>query len=157
MPDQERLNTGLELLRDLDASEGLAARHVPGLVLASRHDPLVPVAASEALAASAKTVVAWHEQGGHLLSQSDPVWCAQQIARFLDENFSSSTRIIKRFESAAHHYDAAATMQATVAAQLVEQSIFTNPPRQILDVGCGTGLVSAAISATLARGGHHGA
>ena len=51
---------------------------------------------------------------------------------------------VTRFDRAAAHYDAAAAFQARCAAALVAQITPSTPPRSILDIGCGTGLVAAA-------------
>lgn len=76
-----RLREGLVLLRDGDAS---VLRQAPGLVLAGRHDPLVPESASHYLAAKAPTsTLHWHETAGHLLPLQDPAWCAIQINQWI--------------------------------------------------------------------------
>jgi pimeloyl-[acyl-carrier protein] methyl ester esterase len=82
--DADRLREGLDELRGEDVSGIVSALDVPGLVLASRSDPLVPVAASEALAKKTRQAkLKWHERGSHVLPQSDPAWCAQAIKEFL--------------------------------------------------------------------------
>jgi len=80
-----RLRAGLDELREKDVSKKIAALNVPGLVLASRNDPLVPIATSDVLAHNAQLV--WHETAGHMLPQNDPVWCTTAIADFLKTNF----------------------------------------------------------------------
>lgn len=79
--DGPRLADGLELLERQKITETLA---VPSLVLASRNDPLVPVSASEALAARMQTAITWHDSGGHLLPLTQPLWCANAIRAFLE-------------------------------------------------------------------------
>ena len=78
--DAARLAGGLELLDARSLAKPLLA---PCLVLASRDDPLVPVSASEHLAAVASTTVTWSEEGGHLLPLSRDQWCADAIASFV--------------------------------------------------------------------------
>jgi pimeloyl-[acyl-carrier protein] methyl ester esterase len=82
--DRERLLKGLDRLRDADVTEKLASLLAPGLVLASQHDPLVPVAATDVLGEFASDGVAWNENGGHILPYKEPDWCAQKIASFLE-------------------------------------------------------------------------
>jgi len=57
--------------------------------------------------------------------------------------------IARRFDRAADGYDQAASVQAQIAAQLVQKAIqsFSNPPRAILDIGSGTGFVAEAAAA----------
>jgi pimeloyl-[acyl-carrier protein] methyl ester esterase len=86
-----RLRDGLDLLRDCDLGDVLAATEVPGLVLAARNDPLVPLAAGEHLARFARPHrLALHETGGHLLPQTDPAWCARMIAEFVATGFGAA-------------------------------------------------------------------
>ena len=80
-PDTEYLCAGLDMLRDrnLDSNQNLLR---PGLVIAARHDPLVPVEASLALATPARGIV-WHEEGGHCLPQTHAAFCADAICAFV--------------------------------------------------------------------------
>lgn len=82
-PDMEKLREGLDRLRDSEVGE-TAAQISPGLVLASRHDPLVPAGTSEALAHNKD--ILWHEGGGHILPQTDPAFCAHAIRCFMEEH-----------------------------------------------------------------------
>lgn len=78
--DTQRLTDGLALLETVCFSKLIG---VPVRVLAARRDPLVPLAASEHLAAAAETSVHWHDAGGHLLPLTAAAWCAAAIAAFL--------------------------------------------------------------------------
>jgi len=142
-PNAERLAAGLEMLRDIDVMEKLAAMSVPGRVLAGQNDPLVPAAASAALAKHASHGISWRD-GGHLLPQTEAQWCAEQIDRFA-RGLTASTRIVDRFSHAAPSYHKAATVQAEIAKRLVETARPHLPPKDILDLGCGTGLVTQEI------------
>lgn len=79
--DAEALQAGLDELRDKDVGT-MAAEISPGLVIASKNDPLVPIATSEVLAKD-KDIV-WHETSGHILPQSDPAFCAKAIREFME-------------------------------------------------------------------------
>ncbi len=82
-PHAARLREGLDTLRDSDIGE-TAANISPGLVIASRHDPLVPAATSEVLAKNKD--IFWHEGGGHILPHTDPAFCANAIQQFVEEH-----------------------------------------------------------------------
>jgi pimeloyl-[acyl-carrier protein] methyl ester esterase len=79
-PRIERLLESLDELLAIDIDGAL--RSMPGLALASRNDPLVPVATSEALAVPTAKIH-WHETGGHMLPQSAAPWCAEAIMDFV--------------------------------------------------------------------------
>jgi len=81
-PHVESLRDGLDVLRDASFDPAVVAG--TGLVLAAKNDPLVPIATSAALAASADRI-AWHAGGGHLLPQNATAWCAEQIVGFVDD------------------------------------------------------------------------
>ena len=82
--DAARLDEGLHWLRDWDARSVLDSDARPGLILASRDDPIVPAAMTEACFAGHPTLTLnWREEGGHLLPQTAPGWCAERIRAFL--------------------------------------------------------------------------
>jgi pimeloyl-[acyl-carrier protein] methyl ester esterase len=90
-PDQARLLNGLDELRDFDADPILGALDVPGLVLASDNDPLVPIATSEALGQRAKDGgMRVHPDAGHVAPLEDPDWCAEAVTDFLKTKFKGS-------------------------------------------------------------------
>jgi pimeloyl-[acyl-carrier protein] methyl ester esterase len=80
-PNTDALCQGLDELRDLDNND-LTASNVPGLVLASKNDPLVTAETSENLAKNKD--ILWHQTAGHILPHSDPHFCAIAIKNFLD-------------------------------------------------------------------------
>lgn len=88
-PDVQTLAEGLDVLNRCDAGTYPALAQCPGLILASPNDPLVPMAASEALA-TPNARLAVHETGEHLLPQSAPAWCADAITGFLRSAFSEA-------------------------------------------------------------------
>jgi pimeloyl-[acyl-carrier protein] methyl ester esterase len=82
-PDFERLRSGLDELQDGDIAADIEKLGAPGLVLAARNDGLVPVGVSEGLGRTVRDGgILWHENGGHVLPQSDPAWCAKAIENF---------------------------------------------------------------------------
>lgn len=74
-PDLSRLQTSLDHLRDWDARPDQ-----PDLALCGKADKVVPPALVRA--AFAAEITHWHE-GGHLLPQQDPEWCAEHIRAWL--------------------------------------------------------------------------
>ncbi len=80
-PDTERLCVGLDMLRggNLYGNQNLMC---PGLVIASRHDPLVPMEISLELASLARDSV-WHADGGHCLPQTHAAFCTDAIRVFV--------------------------------------------------------------------------
>ena len=73
--DPNRLLDGLDHLRDWDQRPGEV-----DLALCGKIDKVVPSALSSAT--FAPHIIEWHE-GGHLLPQQDPNWCADQIRAWL--------------------------------------------------------------------------
>jgi pimeloyl-[acyl-carrier protein] methyl ester esterase len=74
-PQRERLLAGLESLAAWDERPA-----VPDLALCGRSDPLIDAAMTRAC--FPEKCLAWHE-GGHLLPQEDPGWCAAQLRQLL--------------------------------------------------------------------------
>lgn len=79
--DEERLLWGLNVLRDDECDTDLTIKRQPGLILATRQDPLVPATMSEAMERYGELI--WHESGSHVLPQSDPEFCAHHLAGFI--------------------------------------------------------------------------
>jgi pimeloyl-[acyl-carrier protein] methyl ester esterase len=74
-PDRKRLLDGLDHLRIWDERPSQ-----PDLILCGESDKVVPPALSRASFAAG--TIQWHE-GGHLLPQQDPEWCADRIRAWL--------------------------------------------------------------------------
>lgn len=75
-PDRIRLQDALRAMRDAEAPRSSC----PSLALAGGCDPLLPGATSTDFGGQAVTL----PEGGHLLPQTAPAWCAAQISRFRD-------------------------------------------------------------------------
>lgn len=88
-PDKDKLSLGLDHLRDAEITTALETK-LPSMVLAASHDPIVPLATSQALAKHSMTVN-MHANAGHILPQSDPLWCANHIRQFIGSNFEVET------------------------------------------------------------------
>ena len=81
----ERLAADLALLLDVDVSASLAALEVPVLALATRDDPIVPAALTEAIFAQrANTHLVWQAHGGHALGYAGVDDCAVAVQTFLE-------------------------------------------------------------------------
>jgi len=92
-PNIERLRQSLDELRDFDSAD-VTGYALPGLVLASKNDPLVPQEISTNLAENKD--ILWHDTteqgvGGHILPHSDPEFCAKAIKDFLEKHGLAST------------------------------------------------------------------
>ncbi|MCW8916766.1 MAG: alpha/beta hydrolase [Magnetovibrio sp.] len=78
------LRDGLEALYEWDEREALDLLAAPVLALAGGADQVVPQNMSEAAFVGHNLVI--KADGDHVLPQSDPDWCAQQIQAFLEQN-----------------------------------------------------------------------
>ena len=76
----DRLRRGLLSLCERDARRRLSASGLRVLALAGRLDPIVPPAMTSDCFEPAAT--GWHDEGGHLLPLTDPVWCAARLRAF---------------------------------------------------------------------------
>jgi pimeloyl-[acyl-carrier protein] methyl ester esterase len=85
-PNDDQLREGLDALRDADIEKAAGIRRIPGLVLAGKHDPLVPVETSEKLGHYASDGATFDE-GGQILPQSNPDFCAATITQFMARHF----------------------------------------------------------------------
>ncbi len=84
LPPQAVLDDGLALLRDMDLRSIVPAIKQPTLLIHGAHDPLMPLAAAQWLAANmpnAKLDVCPH--AAHAPFISDPVHCAKLISEWL--------------------------------------------------------------------------
>lgn len=77
-----RLTEGLDWLMQWDASKAKQRLEIPMLALATRDDPIVPPAMTEAIWNDLG--VTWSEDGGHVLPMRHPRWCARHILEFAD-------------------------------------------------------------------------
>lgn len=80
-PNAETLRAALETLRDADVAD--IAASLPGLVIASFHDRLVPLATSQALAKGKEFVL--RKSDSHILPLTEPTFCAMAMRQFLEQ------------------------------------------------------------------------
>jgi len=147
---------GLEWLRDLDVRAAVRACPVPSVHLYGSADALVPAALAPVMATLApRGTVALLDGASHLPFVTHGELCWQHLDRLLAEaHLLARQRIPQRdkkavaasFGRAAASYDAVAGLQRTVAAALMEQ-VEPLAGRTVLDLGCGTGFVSAQLAA----------
>ncbi|MEG6509214.1 alpha/beta fold hydrolase [Methyloligella sp. 2.7D] len=76
---QERLAEGLDWLMQWEETEARESLKAPVLALASKDDPIVPQAMSDAIWGDA---VVWSAEAGHALPLRHPKWCAEKILEF---------------------------------------------------------------------------
>lgn len=74
------LEKGLDWLMHWDAEAAKKRLQCPVLALASRDDPIVPEAMSEAVWGAENIV--WSPDAGHVLPVKHPDWCARHVAEF---------------------------------------------------------------------------
>lgn len=85
LPPTATLVAGLNLLRDIDLRAQLPAIRQPTLLLHGAHDPLMPLAAAQWLAATLTQVqLAVLPDAGHAPFLSDAARCAALVTEFLD-------------------------------------------------------------------------
>ena len=75
-----RLGEGVDWLMHWDARGAKDALVCPILALASRDDPIVPLAMSQAI----WNEIVWSEDGSHVLPLRHPRWCARHVLEFGD-------------------------------------------------------------------------
>jgi malonyl-CoA O-methyltransferase len=149
------LDAGLQLLGQLDIRAALQASRIPGLHMYGINDVLVPAAAVDAIGQLVPNhwVIAM-EGAAHTPFLSQPELCWQHVdralfeARLLKRLPSSSRRktaVADSFSRAAPTYDSAADLQRHVAAQL-QTRLPANIDGMLLDIGCGTGAVTAQLA-----------
>jgi len=84
LPPQAVLDDGLALLRDMDLHLVVPEIHQPTLLLHGAHDPLMPLAAAEWLAATMPSAqLEVFPQAAHAPFISDPVHCAKLITDWM--------------------------------------------------------------------------
>lgn len=159
--DPAALRWGLELLRSLDLREALANLRLPAMHLYGAADALVPAGAVAAVAA----LVPHHwvsllDQVSHLPFLSQPELCNQHLERLLMEARLLPRRqtiqrakvaVARSFTRAAPSYDGAADLQRQVAAHLLELAQLPGEG-SVLDIGCGTGAITAQLAERQANG-----
>lgn len=148
------LTQDLQALRDEDQRHALAALPVPLLVLTGQDDPIVPASMTQAaFDGGPDSERHEREQAGHLLPVSDAPWCARHIAGFIRRltRAPRDPQIAARFGAAAHRYEDHAPIQRVTAERLAADiARLRLPPRpRILEIGCGTGLLTQALARRL--------
>ena len=146
---------GLKLLRDIDARAALQHCAIPGLHVLGNADALVPMTVGAQMAALApKHWLVMIDGAAHIpfISHADLCWQHLDrlvtIAKLRPRNAPlqrSKRDVAQSFGRAAATYDNAAQLQNQVAGQLLDQC--PTGVDLILDIGCGTGVVSAQLAA----------
>ena len=158
----EALAWGLGLLAQLDVRDELRDSNVPGLHIFGSADALVPASVAENISHIAPqhwTVLL--DSAAHLPFVSHAELCWQHLDRLLSSAgllqrapFAQRSKraVAQSFGNAAASYDNAAQLQRDVANNLLRQSEFTaqqtelSTPKTLLDIGCGTGGISAQLA-----------
>jgi malonyl-CoA O-methyltransferase len=156
----ETLAWGLDLLRQLDMRAALQASTIPGMHVYGNADALVPFAVVAKVAELApEHWLMIIDRAAHLPFISHAELCWQHLDRLIAlANLRprvlplqrSKQAVANSFSRAAASYDSAAQLQRTVAqqllAQLAAQQSAVRAGNCILDIGCGTGAISAELA-----------
>nr|WP_167668880.1 methyltransferase domain-containing protein [Allopusillimonas soli] len=153
-PNADTLRRDLLRLLNEDRRADLGSLGRPLLALASEDDEVVPPSMTRA--AFEPALLRWHVDGGHLLPRSDAQWCALRIREFLrglPDKVDRKRTISGRFAAAAGSYDAHARLQREVAGRLAQYiaALRLPPHPRILEVGCGTGLLTRALGGVFGK------
>ncbi|UTW44152.1 malonyl-ACP O-methyltransferase BioC [bacterium SCSIO 12696] len=143
-------NQALALLGELDNRRALAELPVPGLHLFGEQDVLVPAKAAANIAVlNRQQRVEVIANAGHSLQLSAAQQVIENVRQFLrvepEEAQLNKKNVADSFSRAAASYDGAAALQRKVADRLLEKIPSGVAPQSILDVGCGTGYLSAGV------------
>jgi malonyl-CoA O-methyltransferase len=154
-PTTAALSWGLDLLARLDGRAALHQSALPAVHIYGSADVLVPAAVANAVSVLApKHWVVLLDRAAHLPFVSHSELCWQHLDRLL-----ASAKLLKRprvqqrakksvadsFSRAAPSYDGAAALQRAVADNLL-MHIDAPVGATLLDLGCGTGAVSAELA-----------
>lgn len=136
----------LELLASLDNREAFAQLHQPGLHVLAEKDVLVPVAAEAALMAlNPQQQVHIIAEAAHAVHWSQPKQVMQLLQQFLQPEQIAKQAIANSFSRAAQTYDAVATLQRDVGANLLQKLQPDTQVGVVMDLGCGTGFFTNAL------------
>lgn len=141
----------LALLGEIDNRTALTHLKLPGLHLFADGDALVPVAAAQQIASlNPAQQVQQIASSSHCVFYSQQEQVAARIHDFLHaedkhRNNLDKQQVAQSFSRAAQSYDAAADLQRKVADQVLARTSNVSRPKTILDVGCGTGYLSAGM------------
>lgn len=160
-PASDTLLAGLEWLATLDEREALSSLKQPQLHFLAEQDALVPFELRRCIELQIADNPAAHVKAlpctSHLAPLEVPEVLAAALRAFLDlegikfAHAAAPPDLEKRtvaasFSRAATHYDSAAGLQRDVGERLLTWlDEWTGAPRNILDLGCGTGYFCPAL------------
>lgn len=146
---------GLDLLAQMDLREALKNTRILAAHIFGSRDALVPAQVAVEVSELASTHFSILIDGAaHVPFVSHAELCWQHLDRLLTVAKLLPRRppaqrekkaVASSFSRAAGSYDGAAGLQREVAAQLLAQSDFSRAAR-VLDIGCGTGAISAQLA-----------
>lgn len=155
-PSAAILETGLDYLGRADLRAACATVALPCRTLHGSEDRIVPVEAGRWLAARIPGVRYREVPGsGHDIPLRHPEIVAEEIAALSEapppSDGSDARDVAARFSRAARTYEARAAIQAEAADRLVALLEGIEEPERILEVGCGTGILTARLLARFPR------
>ncbi|MCQ3829057.1 malonyl-ACP O-methyltransferase BioC [Microbulbifer elongatus] len=133
----------LACLGELDNRALLATLELPALHIFGEGDALVPVAATQAIAAAGAQVKVIPQAGHcpHLTRAQEIAGLIRNFFRSLNTSSAplEKSSVARAFGRAAASYDAAAHLQRAVCRALLQRAEESWSPKRILDLGSGTG------------------
>jgi len=145
---------GLALLTEIDNRGAIASLKVRGLHIFGEADQLVPVSAANVLSGlNTHQQVDVLESTSHIPQLSCPQVLASKVLDFLklERYHLDKKRVAKSFSRAAENYDSVARLQKKAGQYLLDclpNDLSSNEslPRQIIDLGCGTGYFTGQLA-----------
>ena len=135
-------------LRLFCAAQTVADSALPVAMLFAREDQLVPVAASDQIAADYPKFTISHCAGSHMLPLQHPEAIMLAVEQLLlqveGEPQLDKRAVANSFSRAAEDYTRAAVLQAQVAGELLAEHAGQCPDR-LLDLGCASGVQAQAL------------
>ncbi|MDB6061297.1 MAG: malonyl-acyl carrier protein O-methyltransferase BioC [Verrucomicrobiaceae bacterium] len=151
----ETLVWDLNLLRQLDVRAALQQCEIPAVHILGNADTLMPIGAAAAMAELApKHWLVVIDGAAHVPFISHADLCWQHLDRVISiaklrprstPLQRNKKAVAQSFSRAAASYDSAAQLQRAVAQQLIAQAL-PHVGDTLLDIGCGTGIVSAQLA-----------
>lgn len=134
----------LRLLGCLDNRPSMAQIQCPSLNIFGQIDALVPVAAAQHIADSVIISGA-----GHLPHLTAPDNVLDKVGQFFENQRYrlDKEKVAESFGRAAERYDAVAQLQHRIGELLLDSIGLTSHPKNIVDLGCGTGYHAAQLQA----------
>jgi len=153
-PEADRLTEGLDYLARTDLLDRLDRIRIPALIIHGSEDAICPPAAAREMARRLpRADLRIIDGAGHAPFLARPRDVAEAIIACLADlapggSASRARKIRSRFDRSAATYDDAADVQREAAAAIAAAIRDADPdPREILEIGAGTGILTERLAA----------